>query len=288
MSNFDALIEEVAVGLNINDRITASGCFDECNVFVGYSYSGNPQIKFGSIVAILTESELRALIAHELAHISAGHTSRMACRIVHAARRWRRSPLRTFLMSLLVALVQTRRYFVGKREEFQADDIACGYLPCTSASLARVLVKLESFECAAREIWRHGTAGGMLSDSSASGSLDATQIRTLSSIEIIKAISHSFRTSRRSFQLCSQTARLLDRANLTYPSTTERLERLGFNWEAAETSCTFELEELIDFDAFRNWCGESGWEIAPDEKTKALSKGQAFGWVRNSQHSLMD
>lgn len=255
MTNFDELLRELAANNEIHDRISVFPYFGDFDCGVGYSYFGNPpqrcvEIMFGKVVAILTMCELRALIAHELAHVRAGHTNKLAFRILFAVSSARPCPLKTFVLSMLVAVVQTRKWFVGKGEELQADSMACAYLP--SASLARLLVKASAFDCAVEGL-EHRSESDFLSASSLSDSLATTKGRPRVSLKNMKLITRAFQTNGSFFRSCSQRAKRLDRSSWAHPSIAERLKRLGHDWDTVEDSCTFEMEELIDFEAFKNW-----------------------------------
>ena len=255
MTNFDELLKELAANNGIHDRISVFPYFGDFDCGVGYIYFGNPpqryvDITFGKVVAIITMCELRALIAHELAHIRAGHTSKLAFRILFVVSRAHPCPLKTFVLSMLVAIVKIRRWFVGKGEELQADSMACAYLP--SASLARFLVKASAFDCAVA-VLEHRSASDFLSASSLSDSLAKTKGSRSLSLENLQLITRAFQTNGSFFRSCSQRAKRLDRSSWSHPSIAERLKRLGHDWDTVEESCTFEMEELIDFEAFRNW-----------------------------------
>ena len=265
MSDFETSLRRIAIQIGINDPVAVSSNFENSAVRVGYSFYGRSAIRtvdiqFGAMVSLLSMCELDALIAHEFAHVIAGHTSKLGFQSLHAVHKLPSGPARTFVVNLIVATLRCKSFWLGRRQEFEADRIACANVP--SVYFANVLVKSAAFENAIDELWCQGKIGGF----DPVFQSDSIQTKTrfpygLSSLEITQVISDTFEVNRNAFHSCSKMAKRLDRSTREHPSNRERLERIGLDWETVEERCVFASEERLDFGAFMEWVCEANNKI---------------------------
>lgn len=282
MSDFEASLRRIAIQIGINDPIAVSSNFENSAVRVGYSFYGRSAIRtvdiqFGAMVSLLSMCELDALIAHEFAHVIAGHTSKLGFQSLHAVHKLPSSPARTFVVNLIVATIRCKSFWLGRRQEFEADRIACATVP--PVYFANVLVKSAAFENAIDELWCQGKIGGFAPVFQSDSIQSETRFPYgLSSLEITQVISDTFEVKRDAFLLCSKIAKRLDRSTREHPSNRERLERIGLDWETVEERCVFASEERVDFGAFREWVCEANNKIIVTKANNAMdTKGSATG-----------
>ncbi|MCY3004347.1 MAG: M48 family metalloprotease [Planctomycetota bacterium] len=274
MSEFDASVRRIAIQIGINDPVAVSSDFENSSVRVGYSFTGRSAIRtvniqFGAMVSILSMCELDALIAHEFAHVVAGHTSRLGFRSLHAIQKLPPSPVRTFFANLVVTTLRYKSFWLGRQREFAADKIACGKV--SALSLACVLVKTAAFENAIDELWSHKTIGGYTPVFESKSIQPRSRFPNgLSSLEILQVISDSFEMNIDAFRSCSKMAKQLDSSTRDHPSNHERLERIGLDWNTAEAKCVFAPEKRLDFNAFRKWICESKNKIIATKANNAM------------------
>jgi Zn-dependent protease with chaperone function len=274
MNEFETSLRKIANRMGLFETVSVCANFDNSAVRVGYSFCGRPQkriveIQFGAMASIMSMCELEAIIAHEFAHIIAGHTSKLGFRSLHAVHKLPPSPARTFIANLIVATLRCKSFWLGRKQEFLADRIACSKVP--SLSFACVLVKSAAFENAIDDLWRQGKIGGYAPVfESKSIQLKSRCAYGLSSLEIIQVISDTFEMNRSAFLSCSKMAKQLDGSTRDHPSNRERLERIGLEWDAAEDKCVFESEQRLDFGAFKEWICEPNNKIILKKANNAM------------------
>ena len=126
MSDFEASLRRIAFQIGIADPVTVSSNFGNSAVRVGYRFSGpsavrTVDIQFGAMVSIMSMCELDALLAHEFAHVIAGHTSKLGFRALYAVHKLPSSPARSCVVNLIVATLRCKSFWLGRRQEFEAD-----------------------------------------------------------------------------------------------------------------------------------------------------------------------
>lgn len=277
MQDFDFAIIEVANRLGMIKPISVSSDVKDSSVRVGYGFRKRPwgmpvQVEFGAIVAVLTKCEFDSLIAHEFAHILAGHTSWLGFRLIHCLPRMFNDRMKTTVINFLIRAIQYRTQLLGKGQEFEADKIACTIAP--AASMGRVLVKAPAFCKAFSELLYRGKIGEIVPVLDCKGRIEQPSFfESLSVLEIIPIVLKTFESNRSAFIACSQRAKRGDRSLMAYPSVSERLEKMGLEWDSVQDSCVFNSESLINFEAFFRWATDLPRVVAvPFGKTLVAAK----------------
>lgn len=257
MTIFDDSLCRIAREMGLYDPISVSCDFDHSTVRVGYSFRKRQptrivEMQFGAMISLLTMCEFDALIAHEFAHVVAGHTSKIGFKSLHLINRFVPKPVKPVLENVVVLTLRFKSLWLGRQHEFQADRIACA--ATLTLSIGSILVKGAAFDYAVCDLNCNGRIGGFSpvfeNDKTQAGS---HCLYTLTSSEKSQLIAHTFEVNRSAFLSCSQKAKRIDKSTCTYPSDLERLRRIGLDWETAEYNCNFSSDTLINFASFSIW-----------------------------------
>jgi Zn-dependent protease with chaperone function len=254
MCELNSSLLKVMQDLQLAYKVAVQSDYESTAISVGYQFPDDlPHpavfVQFGLGSAVLTITEFQAVLAHEFAHIKLGHTKQTIFRCVYWLIKHRKIIGVQPALDLLVSLTGIWKLIVGRKQEFEADRIAKEVVG--AEHIGRFLVRGAAFDVALENIFDANMHKDFFPE------VDAKRLHGMSLVELATFIAEMFRSNRDWFCFCSQRAKTADCGTMSYPSTTERLNRLELSWDELEKSCFQPNEQIIDFSDFRRWLDDS-------------------------------